>query len=596
MTSFQNLADLLQKRSQSLGDTVLYHFHDDHGDIKSLTYRQLYEKSTALAQHLAKQFKPGDRAILIYPPGLDLIIGFFACLFAGLIAVPVYPPVTAGLVEKLRNIMLDCHPAAVLTTQEIAQKMLPLRVMRLLVKIPGAKFLLHRFAAQTFALAQWPIESVKLILSDQFQTQSAVNVSQLPQISANDIAFLQYTSGSTGNPKGVMVSHGNLLSNLEIIYQCFEIKPGEIGASWLPPYHDMGLIGGILEPMYGQMTAHLFSPMNFLRRPYRWLKMISDYRINVTGGPNFAYEMCIKHISEAQRKTLDLSCWRVAFNGAEPIKAETLQRFTKAFESCGFSNNTHYPCYGLAESTLLVTGVKAGTGFQSYFSKQELSQKDSVKSRAEEAQKCLVSSGKPYFDVQIVDPETGESLPDEVLGEIWVHGGSVAHGYWNDAYKSQETFHAKLRRNPQSKEYLRTGDLGFLYQNELYITGRMKDLIIIRGRNYYPQDIEHVIEQSHSAIRPGCVAAFALNLDQGEGIGVVCELNANVSDAEYEQIFNAMNKEVATQQQAKLHRIILIPTKNIPKTTSGKLRRFLCREMLLNKKFPVLAQWSIKND
>ncbi|MEH1824138.1 MAG: AMP-binding protein [Nostoc sp.] len=392
-----------------------------------------------------------------------------------------------------------------------------------------------------------------------------------------------------------MLNHGNLLHNSALIYECFQDTPNSMGVSWLPVYHDMGLIGGVLQPLYIGAPMTLISPVDFLQSPVRWLNAISRYKATTSGGPNFAYDLCVRRITDEQRMTLDLSSWEVAFNGAEPIRAETLERFAAAFEPCGFRRSAFYPCYGMAETTLIVSG-----GFKATQPAIKIIQGDALEQnqvvpafREKNGTRTLVGCGQTRLDQRIViaHPETLTCcLPDEV-GEILVSGGSVAQGYWNRPEETEYTFKAYLTDSGEGL-FLRTGDLGFLQDGELFITGRIKDLIIIRGRNHYPQDIELTVEQSHPALRLGHGAAFSVDMDGIEQLVIAQEVERSyLRNLNINEIVTAICQTVAQQHEIQVYAILLLKTGSIPKTSSGKIQRYACRTGFLNNSLDVVSDW-----
>jgi acyl-CoA synthetase (AMP-forming)/AMP-acid ligase II len=497
--SHSSFVDLLRERVSSHPDRPAFSFlQDGTTETDRWTYADLDRHARAIATHLQMRGLGGKRALLLYNPGLDFVAGFFGCLYADVTAVPAYPPRSNQLMARLASIIRDAEVAVALTAS---------------AALEGIAERLQDLGAAA------PSE---LIATDTLSEEDAAMWRPTP-IQPDSLAFLQYTSGSTGQPKGVMVSHANLLHNSRLINLCFEDSPQSLGVSWLPPYHDMGLVGGILQPIYVGSTMILMPPVSFLQRPSRWLEAIARNRATTAGGPNFAYELCARQIRPDQLQDLDLSSWSLAFTGAEPVRAETIDLFCETFGPCGFRREAFLPCYGLAENTLIVTGGgKSQQPIVRRFDAAALAERLAVEvaSEAEAACRTLVSSGPPVGDVglHVVDPETGQPLGPGQIGEIWVSGGSVAQGYRHQQELTRETFQARLSGDPAA--YLRTGDLGFVLDGELFITGRVKDVIIIRGRNHYPQDIEQSAEEAHKAVLPG--AAFAL-VDEGRvsaaGIG-----------------------------------------------------------------------------
>lgn len=462
------LIDILRYRASNQPNQVAYHFLPDQSDTPvTITYAELDRRAKALAAQLQKTYQPGERAVLLYPPGLELITAFFGCLYAGLIAVLANPPLNRRSILKFELILKNAKPACLLSTQSIQKKLIQLNLPEEKIKQ---------------LLANWlNIENIELTDIENWH---------YPAIDTNSVAFLQYTSGSTSDPKGVMVTQRNILHNISLISNASGLNAKSVVASWLPPYHDMGLIDGILVPLYAGVLSVLMSPASFLQNPFRWLKIISDYKVTATGGPNFGYDYCSKKITEEQKTQLNLSSWEVAFNGAEPIHAKSLEIFYKLFKNCGFRREAFYPCYGLAEATLFVSGAKVGHGYEKVILNKTALENNIVQINEKNNSNIysIVSSGYLGQTVRIVDPDTQQECAIDKIGEIWVHSPSVTAGYWKNPEKTKETFQNYLADDP-NKAYLRTGDLGFIHNNNLYITGRLKDLIIIRGRNLYPHDI-----------------------------------------------------------------------------------------------------------
>ncbi|HVR96609.1 MAG TPA: amino acid adenylation domain-containing protein [Thermoanaerobaculia bacterium] len=540
--SLSPLTDLLSRRAAESGGRVGYLFIADSGEETGrLTWAELDRRAQAIAAALAPSVSPGERALLLFPPGLDFIAAFFGCLYAGVVAVPAYPP-RPGREQRLLAILRDAAPRVVLTTSEL---------------LPG--------------LTRLPeLGTLAWLATDGLPAAPWAGASPEPDAPA----FLQYTSGSTALPKGVMVTHANLAHNSAMIQAAFRQDEESVVVGWLPLYHDMGLIGNVLQPLWSGGRCVLMSPVSFLQRPRRWLEAVSRYRATTSGGPNFAYELCVNKVGPEDREGLDLSSWRVAFNGAEPVRAETLERFAAAFGPCGFRRAAFYPCYGLAEGTLFVTGGRLGEGFRERsLDAQALERHEAVPSSDG---RRLVSSGHPWVGqrVAIADPETGAELPPGRVGEVWVQGPSVARGYWGREEETARTFGAFL--DSGDGPFLRTGDLGFRQDGELFVTGRHKDLIILRGRNHYPQDLERTAEQSHPALRPGCGAAFPVDLDGEERLVIVHEVERR-RGLDVAEVAAAVRRAVAGEHEVQVHQVVLLRAGTIPKTSSGKIQRHACR-------------------
>ncbi|MBE9061950.1 type I polyketide synthase [cf. Phormidesmis sp. LEGE 11477] len=583
-SSITNFVDLLKFRATEHPDRTAYIFLENgEREEARLTYAQLDSKASQIADYLLHSgAKPGDRALLLYPAGLDFITGFFGCLYAGIIAVPAYPPRRNQSLERLQAIAQDCQPTLALTTQKViadtqkSWKQDPLSANLTWLATDDLPPLL---SCATTPLDRW---DVALAAAEKSQ----------------HLAFLQYTSGSTGTPKGVMVSHENMLHNSKMIYLCFESEPDHTGVSWLPFHHDMGLIGGVLQTAYGGGTVVLMSPVAFLQKPIRWLQAISDYKVVTSGGPNFAYELCAQTAKPEQIAALDLSRWSLAFTGAEPIRPETLQRFSATFAPSGFKSNTFYPCYGMAETTLLVTGGSRSAEPVIYHVNSDALERDRAIASAIPAEsKPVVGCGRSWLGqkVEIVDPQTLTPCESGKVGEIWVAGKSIAQGYWQRPEQTEQTFGAKLAGSEAS--FLRTGDLGFFQDQELFITGRLKDVVIIRGRNHYPQDIEQTVENAHEAMQLGGCAAFSIEKKSAEQLVVTAEVTRTYlrSLNEDEQVKNeivlAIRRAVSEAHELQIYAIQLLKTGSLPKTSSGKVQRKQCRRQFLDDSLSVVGEW-----
>jgi amino acid adenylation domain-containing protein len=571
----RTLPELLFERANERPNETLYTFlRDGEAAEEGLTYEQLVRRAWAVALQIRQRVPAGERVVLLYPPGLDYIVGFWGALCAGVTAIPAYPPDPMRLprtLPRLAAIVADSGARVLLTNATVA---------------PFAGALGKR--APELAACEW-IATDGMVADAQPQPSPAGD--------PDGLAFLQYTSGSTGVPKGVMLTHANLLQNSAVIAEAFSTGPRHKAIIWLPPYHDMGLIGGIVQPLFGRFQAVLMSPLSFLERPLRWLRAIAHHRGTISGGPNFAYDLCVRKSTPAERAGLDLSGWEVAFTGAEPVRAATIDRFSAAFADCGFRREAFYPCYGLAESTLIVSGSSPGAGPAVLQVSRAALGDGRVAAPAGEADDvAVVASGRPLpsCETRIVDPESGGACLEGTIGEIWVSGPSVARGYWRRPGLSGETFGARIAGDEQV--YLRTGDLGFLRDGQLYVTGRRKDVIIVRGRNHYPDDIERTVEAVHGALRPGCGVAFSVEHEGEERAAVVQEIDVRRLEAAPEnrlhEIASEIRRAVAQQHDLAPAAVILIRPGTVPKTSSGKLQRFEVKRAYLSGALEVVAQWS----
>ncbi len=569
---YATIVDILRDRSFKIPHTQAFTFLED-GETQelTLTYYELDRRSRAVAAQLQAFGLSGERAILLYPPGLDYLIAFFGCLYAGVVAVPAYPPRNQRKTPRIQAITIDAQASVALTTTA----MLP--------------------ALQSIFIPDTKQGNFRWLTTDN-TAQGLEDSWQQPAINGDTLAFLQYTSGSTGTPKGVMLSHGNLLHNAAVTYQLMEHSSSSKFVSWLPVYHDMGLIGGILQPLYGAFPCILMSPASFLQKPYRWLQAISRYKGTTSGGPNFAYEQCIQRITQQQKETLDLSSWSVAFNGAEPVRRDTLEQFATAFAECGFRAEAFYPCYGMAEATLIVSGgSKKALAQIRTVNKSALSQNQIVEATIENQDiQSFVSCGKaiPNQQIIIVNPETLTRCSSNKVGEIWVSGPSVGQGYWNRREETKETFHAYLKDTKEGP-FLRTGDLGFLHNDEVFITGRAKDLIIIRGRNLYPQDIELTAERSHSSLRLGANAAFTVEVNNEERLFIVQELEFRAKP-NLAEVISAIRQAITEEHEVQVYGVILIKPGSIPKTSSGKIQRRATRAQFQNGELHIVESDVLK--
>lgn len=566
-----NLVDLVRYRAKTQkDDPVFIYLTDGISAEKSLTFSELDRKSRAIGAWLQKRGIIGKRILLLYPPGLDFITAYFGCLYAGSVAVPVYPPRKNRSMLRIQAVSESADAVMALTSDDVLE-----RVNTLIDETPKLK-----------NIPWYATTQMEKGIEDEWQ---------MPDIDSNSLAFLQYTSGSTGTPKGVMLSHGNLLHNSMLIMTGFEHTRSDRGVYWLPSYHDMGLIGGIIQPVYCGRPNVMMSPLSFLTRPYRWLAAISKYKATTSGGPNFAYELCTRQIKDEMLETLDLSCWKVAFNGAEPVQAETLDKFAAKFERCGFRYESFYPCFGLAEGTLIVTGGRVNEPpVVRTFDADLLNAGKAVPAEpGTNRVHRLVSSGQMIIDQRnaIVNPETKIECPDGTVGEIWTKSGSVANGYWKNEQATEETFHAYIA-NTQEGPFMRTGDLGVLVDGELFVTGRIKDLIIIRGVNVYPQDIELTAQNVSEQLKPDSGGAFMIGEGDNEKLVLVQEVERHFKPETAGPLFEEIRKAIALEHEIPIDAIVFVRAGTVPKTSSGKVQRHACKEGYLTGDLTVVAAWT----
>ncbi|HSF40168.1 MAG TPA: amino acid adenylation domain-containing protein [Thermoanaerobaculia bacterium] len=557
-TEAPQLVEILAWRGRHQAGRQAYCFlKDGEEEVARLTWGEVDRQARGLAAALLAAGAGGERALLLHPPGLAFVTAFLGCLYAGVVAVPSYPPRRKRNDPRLLAIAEDASPTWVLTTAEALSD--------------------YRSRCEDIprlAAARW--------LATDTLGEDRLEVWEPPPVDPSAPAFLQYTSGSTGTPRGVVVSHANLAENEALIRRAFEQSESSVIVSWLPTYHDMGLIGGVLQPLVAGARCVLMSPGAFLQQPRRWLAAISRYGGTTSGGPNFAFDLCARRIAPEDRRGLDLRRWRVAFNGAEPIRADTLERFSAAFAPCGFERRAFFPCYGLAEATLFVAGgPRPAEPVVLSVRRDELARGEAVPAGAGgPGTRELVGSGLAAQEVRVVDPETAEPCPPGRVGEIWVSGPSVARGYWNRPGDTAALFGARVAGEAGGGPYLRTGDLGFVSGDELFVTGRLKDLVILRGRNHDPADVERTVERACSALQPGASAAFAADLDGEERLVVAGELQRGVP-AGIAAIAEAVRRAVAEEHEAQIYELVLLRPGTLPRTTSGKVQRGRCRDLYL---------------
>lgn len=576
MTSLQtglphaSLPETLKTRAALEPEATAYIFLDEDGaESTRISIGELHIRAVAVAEVLSSCCTPGDRALLVFPSGPDFVAAFLGCLYSGVVAVPVSPPRRNRVQDATCRIARDCTPAAVLTTSA----MQGVALEALDPCCGGAQWLAVDGVAPVSDTGAFPIRA-----------------------SHDAIAMLQYTSGSTSDPKGVMVSHGNLVANQLMIQQAFGHDEHSTVVGWAPFFHDQGLIGNVLQPLYVGATSILMSPMAFVRRPLLWLSVVSRYRAHTSGGPNFAFDACVAHAARGAIPDLDLSSWRVAFNGAEPILPTTLTCFAETFAPYGFRARALYPCYGLAEATLLVTGSRKDRGRRVVEADVDELSRGRLCTNGTGRTRTLAGSGSALRpgDVRIVDPRSGTPCPPDRVGEIWVAGDNVALGYWQQPAATAHTFQAEIA-GERGRQYLRTGDLGVISDDELYVVGRLKDILIIRGRNHYPHDIEHTARSAHPALRAGVSAAFTVPGPDGERLVVVQEIaRESRHDADARVVAAAIRAAIVREHAVSLGDLVLTVPGRLQKTTSGKIMRGAARKRYLDGGFEIWESGSTR--
>lgn len=594
------LIDLLRDRASQHPQIAYTFLEDGEREGNWLTYQQLDRKARSIAGYLQSQLSVGERVLLVYPQGLEAIAALFGCLYAGVVAIPAPAPETSQMkrtLPRLEAIAADAGASLILTTTNLLTKRdstLSFQARSFVGRINDrSSLLLHYYLAagasalKTSHLATLPwsaTETIPANFADQWQ---------LPKISGDTLAYLQYTSGSTSTPKGVMLDHKNLMCHLAELQEACGYDSHSVTVTWMPYFHDYGLVEGILAPLYNGTPCYLMSPMAFIKQPLRWLKAISHYRATHSQAPNFAYAYCLRRITPSERATLDLSRWQAAGNAAEPINPEVMEQFCRTFEPCGFGQSAFAPAYGLAEATLLVTtSRRTDDPVFCTVCAEALAQNRIVETRIGQR---LAGSGRLLGNtvVAIVHPETLTGCASDEVGEIWVSSAGVARGYWQRPDATQETFRAQLADTGEGP-FLRTGDLGFIQDGELFVTGRLKDLIIIRGENYYPQDIEWVVEKSHAALRPNSGAAFAI-VDGVEQLVIAIEVERKKSkNLNVDEVVGAIRNAIAEHYELPVYGVVLLKRGSIAKTSSGKIQRQACRKAFLDGSLDSIAIWTLE--
>lgn len=567
------LVDMLRLRARHQPGKLAYTFlRDGETEEAAFTYAALDEKARTIAAHLQALGLEGERALLLYPSGLDYIAAFFGCLYAGVIAIPAYPPRKNRLSGRIEAILDDAQARVILTTAHLAADL-------------EKKFDGHAGFGVTLCIASDALGEV------------CPSGWKAPRIDGDSLAFLQYTSGSTGSPKGVMVTHANLLYNLRDMHAVYAYDRDSVVVSWLPIFHDMGLVQGILLPVYSGSPCYFMAPVAFLEKPVRWLRAIAKYRGTHNAAPNFAYELCAGKVSEAEAAGLDLSCWKVAINGSEPVRAEVIERFNRTFAPSGLSPATVNPGFGLAEATLKVTANRPEGGMVVFEADGEALEKNRVR-RGESGRtvRRLVGCGFPILDTRVViaHPDTLYPCGRGEVGEIWVGGPTVAKGYWNKPAETERTFGARLSGSGEGP-FMRTGDLGFVRDNQLFVTGRLKDLIIIRGTNHYPQDLECTTAAAHPALRPGAGAAFSVEVGGEEKLFVAQEVERTaLRDLNVDEVVRQVREAVMREHDLPLAGLLLLRTGTLPKTSSGKIQRQACKKAHLANELSLVGAWTAR--
>jgi acyl-CoA synthetase (AMP-forming)/AMP-acid ligase II len=569
----QTLIELLRSRAIQQPDKHAYTFLiDGKKESFPLTYGELDRQAKAIGALLQQYKARGERALLLYPQGLEVIAAFCGCLYAGMIAIPVPPPESGRFkrtLPRLRAIVKDAQASFALTT-------------------PGILELIGNVSEEfpEFEQISW-IDTTQIDLSLAEQWQDL-------QVDKDQLAYLQYTSGSTSTPKGVMLSHFNLMHHCHYLQQACGYDADSVSITWMPYFHDYGLVEGMMVPLYNGHPCYLMSPFSFIKRPIQWLLNITKYRGTHSQAPNFAYDLCVRRVKPKQIEELDLSSWQAAGNAAEPINPKVMADFVETFSPCGFRWETFAPSYGLAENTLLATTKPKGTKPILLTIEAAAMERDKVvvADQQRDGVRIIAGCGHKVEDTQIaiVQPDFLHRCADDEVGEVWIADPSVAQGYWQRPEVTETTFHAYIK-NTGEGPFLRTGDLGFIHQGELFITGRIKDLIIIRGTNHYPQDLEWTVQQLHPALRPDYGAAFSIEDLGEERLVIVQEVERGTEDLDTDKLIADIRQEIAEQHEIQVYAVVLGKSGNILKTASGKIQRRACRDRFLSGQLNVLADW-----
>lgn len=575
--AIHNLASFFQWRCRRNPNDLAYAFVRDTLDVEShVTFGELERTVSSLADYLAREAPPGTRALLLYPQGLDVVYAFWACACAGLVPVPVPAPDPIRRkhsLRRLRTIIEDARVFLVLTTSGLEDVASELSIAR-------------------------ETSQLRWIATDHHD--DAADSVEWPQSTDTSLAYLQYTSGSTGTPRGVMVSHGNVLAHCKALSLAGNITDSSRSLCWLPYFHDYGLLHGIIAPFYVGIPAYLMSPITFLRRPLRWLEAVARFGITHSGGPNFSYDACLRAARQQPDWQADLSSWKVASCGAEPIHTDTVKRFIETFGPRGFKSTSFAPAYGLAEATLLVTMKRSRVEPTFLTVETEALASSIVKVSdvvSENGARTLVGCGEPLEEthVRIVNPVTRAECPSDVVGEVWLAGTGIGAGYWGKPEETDATFKAALAGSGEGP-YLRTGDLGFIHRGELFLTGRLKDLIIVRGRNYYPHDLEWSAQQAHPGLRRGYGAAFSIEDKTGERVALVHEIEKQMSESDLAEMVGCIRRALADEYELEIHTVVLIKSGTIPRTSSGKIQRGVCKAAFEAGQLAVVGSSTLESD
>jgi acyl-CoA synthetase (AMP-forming)/AMP-acid ligase II len=567
----RSFGDVLQHRVDSAPSTTAFVFLEEDGSEHPMTYAELHRRACDVAAAIETGGNDANEPVLLlFPPGPDYVAALFGCFYAGAPAVPAYPPSPSRIsrtLPRLLAIFEDSAAGAVLTIG-----------------------VLKEYVEQWFQ-SSGGTAPPRVIATDELARAEGGRAST--EVAPDTLALLQYTSGTTSSPRGVMLTHEHLLNNCARVYHTLGISAEDSAVIWLPPYHDLGLIGGIMQSVYAPMSCVLMSPMTFLRRPIVWLREMSRNRATTTGGPNFAYDLCVRRTTPEEREGLDLSNWEIAFTGAEPVSAQTIEDFSRTFAPYGFRREAFYPTYGLAEATLIVSGGTRMAGPKLIrVSRDRLEREGVADTTGDSPTRVLVGCGTLPSDHRavIVDPSSLRTRPDGHVGEIWFSSPSVAAGYWRKPLETQATFGA-VTSDTGEGPFLRTGDLGFVLDGEVFVTGRLKDVMVINGRNYHPEDIEKACEAAVAGLRPSCGAVFGVGSDSGpESMVVVYEVAGEDAD-HHADTLEAIRRTVSMDVNVQPEAVVLIQPRTLPKTSSGKIQRFLCREQYLANELSAVARW-----